>query len=70
MVKNIMLTFRFMGKMPIGRFEYTCNTCGNYEITRITEGKGTKSFACKKCGVSINIWEQSDHWHISIGNKE
>lgn len=64
------LIFRFMGKMPRGKFEYTCGICGNYEITNIPKDKNSATFDCGKCDMSINVWEQSDHWHISIGKKE
>lgn len=56
---------RFLGKMPRGRFEYTCGICGNYEIVNIPKGIDKITFNCK-CGATINIWEQTDHWHISI----
>lgn len=59
------MIFRFLGKMPRGRFEYTCE-CGNYEITRISEDKSAANFDCKKCGLLINLWEQNYHWHMSI----
>lgn len=62
--------FRFMGKMPRGIFEYTCGVCGNYEITDIPKDKNSMAFDCRGCNASINVWEQNDHWHISIGKKK
>ena len=56
--------FRFLGKMSRGRFEYTCGICGNYEIVNIPDIDKV-TFNCK-CGATIIIWEQTNHWHISI----
>ncbi len=57
------IILRFLGKMPRGRFEYTC-TCGNYEITTINSND--KRFVCKICEMKIHIWEQENHWHLSL----
>ena len=68
MVLNLIL--RFLGRMPRGRFEYTC-PCGNYEITQIPTDKDVlaTSFECKKCHATIRVWEQTHHWHLSVEAK-
>ncbi len=57
---------RLLGKMPRGRFEYTCGICGHYEITCIPKDENDVSFNCGKCGAIIRVWEQRTHWHMTI----
>lgn len=64
--------FRFLGKVPRGKFEYTCGLCGNYEVLNIPEKLKLNepvAFYCK-CRAIICIWEQLDHWHLKIIKKE
>ena len=61
--------FRFLGRMPRGRFEYMCD-CGNYEITDIPNDKDNADFNCIKCGSKISVWEQNTHWHATVTIKK
>ena len=63
---------RFLCKMPRGRFEYTCGICGNYEVTHIPndDKEALHKFVCKNCGMIIHIWEQPEHWHITLTNEK
>ncbi|MCK4473917.1 hypothetical protein KAU40_01500 [Candidatus Parcubacteria bacterium] len=61
--------FRFLGKMPRGKFEFSC-VCGEQNfglrIPADTKQDARLEFTCKKCGAKITVWEQPEHWHMVI----
>ena len=59
-------TFRFLGPMPRGKFEFVC-ICGNYNLDlNILPGKEMETFRCPKCGAEITVRDQKTHWHLFI----
>ena len=58
------MIFRFIGKIPEGKFEVTC-MCGHYlnEFKLISAGQ---EIICPKCGSKFEFVQQSGHWHLFI----
>jgi len=60
------MLFRFMGIMPFGGFEFTCD-CGTWQkFDKITTGE--VRLQCRTCQRTLRIWQQTSHWHLDIEN--
>ena len=65
-----MMIFRFEGKAPVGKFEFTCS-CGHWNQSRIDgDLREPKVIPCTNCGSEIRVWEQKTHWHVTVSAKE
>ncbi len=57
--------FRFMGKIPAGKFEFNC-VCGCYSGVDNVLGGGDQCIICRECGTRYFFKQQGDHFHLNL----
>jgi len=58
-------SFRFMGKIPIGKFEFVC-VCGNYSDRENILSEDSQTVTCKTCGIRYVFTQQHNHFHLKV----
>lgn len=63
------IAFRFVGKIPEGKFEITC-VCGNWIHEYRLTSLDCQTIKCSPCGLEYTVIQQKNHWHIFVAVAE
>ena len=63
------MLFRFMGKIPEGKLEFTCSCSAWNRVDYINSNCTSENpivVTCTGCNKEVKFWQQKNHWHMDI----